>query len=64
MKSFNMPTGSDKDINSLIEYVLDIKPYHAKLLQVTEESVFADRMKIRIIENLSFSEAEPPPPPD
>ena len=56
MKSFNIPKSSDRDTNSLRDYILDVKPYHSKLLEITEESVFEDRMKISMIENLKIEE--------
>ena len=56
MKSFNIPTSSDKDVNNLRDYVLDVKPYHSKLLEIIEESIFEDRMKIKIVEALSIEE--------
>lgn len=57
MKSFNTPlTSTDKDIKSLIQYVNDIKPYHSKLIEISEESVFEERIKVRIVENLKITE--------
>lgn len=57
MKSFNVPpTSLDQDIQSLIEYVNDSKPYRSKLIEISEESIFEERAKIRIVENLKIVE--------
>lgn len=56
MKSFSIPTSSDKYINSLIEYVEDVKPFHSKLVEVSEETIFDDSVKVKFLENLKFTE--------
>lgn len=57
MKSFKVPPSSiDKDVQSLVEYVNDAKPYHSKLIEIYEESIFTERAKIRIVENLKIVE--------
>jgi len=58
MKSFNVPPESmDRNTQSLIDYVSDIKPYHSKLIEITEESVFQEKARIRFIENLKIEES-------
>ena len=38
-------------IDSLISYVLDVKPYHAKLAAAVEQYVFHDDVNVKVIED-------------
>ena len=40
-------------IDSLIDYVLDVKPYHTKLSEIVEEFLFEDQIAVRITEQQS-----------
>ena len=40
--------------NSLISYVLDVKPYHTKLSEIVEEYVFGDDIDVKITEDESL----------
>lgn len=37
-------------INSLIDYVIDVKPYHTKLSEIVEEFLFEDHINVKIDE--------------
>lgn len=43
-----------KNLENLISYINDIKPYHSKLIQVEEEFIMNDKSKLRIAENISI----------
>ena len=44
-------TISNSHIDSLIDYVLDVKPYHAKLSEITEQYLFEDSMAVTIADS-------------
>ena len=41
----------DKRVSSLVKYILDIKPYHTKLLGFTSELSFSDSLDLTLIES-------------
>lgn len=45
-----------KPIDSFIDYFLDVKPYHTKILEVVEQYLFSDNLDISITENIFFTE--------
>jgi hypothetical protein len=42
---------SNKHTESLIDYVLDVKPYHTKLSEVVEEYLFEDAVDVKVVDN-------------
>ena len=47
---------SKRPIDSFIQYFLDIKPYHTKILEVVEQYKFRDDLNVTINETLTFLE--------
>lgn len=47
-----MASNEEKLLNSLIDYINDVKPYHTKLLDFTSELLFEDNFNISIKDNL------------
>ncbi len=47
---------SKRPIDSFIQYFLDVKPYHTKILEIVEQYKFQDDLIVTIDENLSFLE--------
>ena len=52
--SSNYLSLTSKHVDSLIDYILDVKPYHTKLLQVSEEYTFADDINVDASDEHSF----------
>lgn len=47
---------SKRPIDSFIQYFLDIKPYHTKILEIVEQYKFRDDLNVTIDETLDFLE--------
>jgi hypothetical protein len=53
MASNDIYNGISKPIDSLINYILDIKPYHTKFFEIIEKYYFYDNVNVIIDESLS-----------
>jgi photosystem II stability/assembly factor-like uncharacterized protein len=51
MTSSNFLSVTNGHVDALVSYVLDVKPYHVKLLQVGEEYLFEDTIKVEVTED-------------
>jgi len=47
-------TKNGRYVKSLVDFILDTKPYHSKLTEIVEENLFYDNMQVKMDESLLF----------
>lgn len=53
MSNKNYITKNSQYVESLVSFILDTKPYHSKLTEISEEYQFADQMQVSLAERFS-----------